>query len=200
MATATKKTTTAAKKTTTATKETARGVKPAAEIPQAVKPDTTVLVENKPKVFAAGDLIPCRSVRIGLLQHIARKSGNPYEWSDYGDVTEVEYGDLLAMKAAKSKFIYNPWIIIEDQEAIEALKLTSLYDTFKPYIDVEAFLEKSPAEVRSGLQNAPAGFRDTIAKTAAQMIRDGSMDSIGIIKAIDDVLHKNLSTLISGGF
>lgn len=195
MATNTKKTTTA-KKTTVVTKEMAVGVKPAAEIP-AARPD---VVASKPKTFAPNDMIPCRSVRAGLMQHIARKSGNPYEWSDYGDVTEVEYGDLLAMKAAKNKFLFAPWIIIEDEDAIKALKLESLYETFKPYEDVEAFLEQAPAQIRSKLVDAPIGFQDSIAKTAAKMIREGTMDSIGTIKAIDDILHKNLSTLISGGF
>lgn len=156
--------------------------------------------ENKLKTFVASDLIPCRSVRNGLMQHIARKSGNPYEWSDFGDVTEVEYGDLLAMKASKSKFLFAPWIIIEDEDAVVALKLENIYEEFKEYEDVEEFLQMSPAQIRSKLENAPIGFKDAITKTAANMIREGRLDSIGVIKAIDDVLHKNLSTLITGGF
>ena len=162
--------------------------------------NAVLIEESKPKTFAASDLISCRSVRNGLMQHIARKSGNPYEWSDFGDVTEVEYGDLLAMKASKSKFIFAPWIIIEDEEAVISLKLEDIYETFKEYEDVEEFLNLSPAQIRSKLANAPIGFKDAITKTAANMIREGRLDSISVIKAIDDVLHKNLSTLITGGF
>lgn len=196
MATATKKST--SKKATPAKKASVAAVESAPSI-EAVSPVSEAKVDT-PKKFTSGDLIPCRSVRNGSMLHIARKSGNSYEWSDFGDMTEVEYGDLLAMKAGKSKFIFAPWIIIEDKDAIEALKLTSLYETFVDYEDVDEFLTMSPAQIRSKLADAPVGFKDAISTTAANMIREGRMDSIGVIKAIDDVLHKNLSTLITGGF
>lgn len=190
---------TSAKKNTTTKKVAAKTtVKVEEKIVAAAEP--VVVEEKKIRTFTSGDLVPCRSVRNGLMQHIARKSGNPYEWSDYGDVTDIEYGDLLAMKASKSKFIFAPWIIIEDEDAVKALKLESLYETFAEYEDVEAFLEQSPAKIRAKLADAPIGFKDAISKTAANKIREGTLDSIGTIKAIDDILHKNLTTLINGGF
>lgn len=160
--------------------------------------EVKTVVVSEPKKFANDDLIPCKSLRFGTLAHISKKTGNAYEWSNYGDIVDVAYTDLLAMKSAKSKFIYAPWMMILDEDAIIALKLEGVYDKFKIYEDVEAFLEQSPSDIRGQLQEAPTGFKDLIAYVAASMVRDGSLDSIAIIKAIDDALHKNLSSLIGG--
>ena len=155
-------------------------------------------VASTPKKFANDDMIPCKSLRFGTLVHISKKTGNAYEWSNYGDIVDVAYTDLLAMKSAKSKFIFAPWMMILDEDAIVALKLEGVYDTFKIYEDVEKFLEQAPSVIQSKLQDAPAGFKDLIAYVAASMIRDGDLDSIAIIRAIDSSLHKNLSSLIGG--
>lgn len=183
-------------------KETDSKVKPAVKkntgVKTAVVKEDTVTTVKATKKFASDDMIPCQSLRFGTLLHISKKTGNAYEWSNYGDIVEVAYTDLLAMKSAKSKFIYSPWILIQDEDAIEALKLTETYQTFEDYEDVDEFFNQTPSEIRAKLSIAPVGFRDLIAYIAASMIRNGSLDSIAIIKAIDDTLHKNLSSLIGG--
>lgn len=150
------------------------------------------------KKFASDDMIQCKSLRYGTLLHISKKTGNAYEWSDYGDIVEVAYTDLLAMKSSKSKFIYAPWMVILDEDAIAALNLTDVYKKFEEYEDIDDFFNQSPAEIKIKLQDAPTGFKDLIVYTAASMIREGSIDSIATVKAIDDVLKKNLSSLIGG--
>ena len=183
-------------------KKTDSKVKPAVKkntgVKTAVVKEDTVPTVKATKKFASDDMIPCQSLRFGTLLHISKKTGNAYEWSNYGDIVEVAYTDLLAMKSAKSKFIYSPWILIQDEDAIEALKLTETYQTFEDYEDVDEFFNQTPSEIRAKLSIAPVGFRDLIAYIAASMIRNGSLDSIAIIKAIDDTLHKNLSSLIGG--
>lgn len=154
-------------------------------------------VAKAPRKFNADDMVTCRSVRNGVMQYVGRKTGDLYEWTDYGDVTDVAYSDLLAIKVNKSKFIYGPWFLIEDPEAVEALKLTELYEQFADYTDVESFLELPAAEMRRKLQNAPDGFKDTVARTAGLKIRDGRFDSVIKIKVIDDVLGKNLMSMIN---
>lgn len=211
MATTTKKTTTAKPKTAAKTTTTNKTTKPD-EIAEAKTQINSVpaskldpVVETKkeevrqPKKFAADDMIPCRSVRNGTLQYIGRKTGDIYEWTDYGDVTEVAYGDLLAVKANKSNFIYGPWFLIEDEDAVEALKLTELYNSFTDFLDIDEFLALSAAEIRRKLPNAPKGFKDTVARTAGLRIRDGSLDSVIKIKVIDEILGKNLMSMLNGG-
>lgn len=150
------------------------------------------------KVYQATDMIPCKSVRYGILQHVSKKSGDIYEWADYGDITEVAYGDLLALKSRKSKFLYAPWFLILDEQLVDDWNLNGVYEFFNEFDDIEDFLQSGAISLRKKLPQAPQGFKDLVVHKAGEMLRNGALDSIGTVRAIDDVLHKNLADLIGG--
>ena len=85
---------------------------------ESVKEEKKVL-ENKSKVtsvvkeYNGDDLIPCRSMTKGELICVGKKSKETYMWADYGDITEVEYQDLLALKASKSSFIFDTLFLMQ---------------------------------------------------------------------------------------
>ena len=55
----------------------------------------------------------------GELIYVGKKSGEVYTWEDYGDITEIEYQDLLGLRAKKSPFIFETLFVIEDEELLE---------------------------------------------------------------------------------
>ena len=186
------------KSTTTKAKKATTDVKLAAEEPVAVEKVVEKAEVKEKRVFKATDMIECKSLRYGLMQHISKKSGNIYEWADYGDIVEVEYGDLLSLKSSKSKFLYSPWFMIMDDQLVEDWKLADIYEPFKEFDDVEEFLQSGATTIRKTLPHAPQGYKDLVTYTAADMIRNGTIDSIATINAIDEILGKNLTTLLGG--
>lgn len=186
------------KSTATKAKKATTDVKVADEEPVAVEKVVEKVEVKEKRVFKATDMIECKSLRYGLMQHISKKSGNIYEWADYGDIVEVEYGDLLSLKSSKSKFLYSPWFMIMDDQLAEDWKLADIYEPFKEFDDVEEFLQSGATTIRKTLPNAPQGYKDLVTYTAADMIRSGTIDSIATINAIDDILGKNLTTLLGG--
>lgn len=168
------------------------------EIVEAVEKAIEKVEVKEKRVFKATDMIECKSLRYGLMQHISKKSGNIYEWADYGDIVEVEYGDLLSLKSSKSKFLYSPWFMIMDDQLAEDWKLADIYEPFNEFDDVEEFLQSGAITIRKTLPNAPQGYKDLVTYTAADMIRNGTIDSIATINAIDEILGKNLTTLLGG--
>lgn len=186
------------KSTATKAKKATTDVKVAAEESVAVEKVVEKVEAKEKRVFKATDMIECKSLRYGLMQHISKKSGNIYEWADYGDIVEVEYGDLLSLKSSKSKFLYSPWFMIMDDQLVEDWKLADIYEPFKEFDDVEEFLQSGATTIRKTLPNAPQGYKDLVTYTAADMIRNGTIDSIATINAIDEILGKNLTTLLGG--
>ncbi|MGF6375109.1 hypothetical protein M2140_000143 [Clostridiales Family XIII bacterium PM5-7] len=144
------------------------------------------------------ELIECKSVRFGHLRYESKKTGNIYEWSNFGDLVMVEYGDLLPLKASKSKFLLEPWFLIEDDELIEEWGLGEIYSYYNEFDDVEDFLRQDAKTIRKKLPRAPKGYKDLIAQTAGRMLRDGGLDSLASVKVIDDVLNTSLKELIGG--
>lgn len=193
-------TTTKPKAKSTARKKTT-AAKPAAK-PTAVEKPVVVEIKSEPeepRSYESTDMISCKSVTNGLLRYIGKKTGDLYEWSGYGDITNVAYGDLLSLKAGKSGFLYKPWFVIVDEDAIEQLNLTDLYATFADYEDIDEFLELPADKFRTKLMNAPEGFKDTVARTAASQIKNGQLDSVIKIKIIDDVLGTSLMSVLNNG-
>ena len=79
-----------------------------------VKATEKKVVEKKE--FAQSDGVQCHSVVQGGLFYEGTKTGMLYSFSDYGDVTEIEYRDLVAAVRTKSEYVYNPYFIIDDED------------------------------------------------------------------------------------
>ena len=93
------------------------------EVEKEVKPAPKKV--NKPK-HDPNELILCRSVRFGELRLIGPKTRIPYEWSNEGDVREVEYqGDFTL----ESDNFFNHFPVDFAPQATKFLAATGRYLT-----------------------------------------------------------------------
>ena len=91
----------------------------------------------KKKVYDDSDLIPCRSIVNGQLFIKGTKSGMPYMWADYNDVANIEYQDLIYMIRSTDKSVFEPRIIIDDEDLVAQYpKLTELYESLYSMSDL----------------------------------------------------------------
>jgi hypothetical protein len=147
--------------------------------------------------FAADDLISCRSITYGELLLTGPKSRLLYTWSNYGDVTEMEYQDLQALKSTKSSYLYRPRFIIEDEELVElwARDFKDMYDGIVE-VDVEDMFSLPLNQFKAKLKKAPKGVQQAVKNIAGEKIMNGTLDSLKKIKAIDEILGTDLRLYI----
>ena len=178
-------------------------VKPEVDVVEEVKVEEikTEKVE-KPIVkevrkYAPTDMIPCRSITFGELLLTGAKTKWLYRWANYGDVTEMEYQDLQALRSTRSSYLFKPRFIIEDENLVEQWKndFGSMYDDIIA-TDVEAMFNLSPAQLKAKLKKAPNGIQQAVKNLAGEKIMNGSLDSLAKIKAIDEVLGTQLKLYI----
>lgn len=168
--------------------------------------DTEIVEEVKPAPRKAAravkhepnEYVPCRSVRFGELILIGPKTRIPYRWSNEGDVAEVEYQDLMSWKALRHKYLFEPMIIIEDEDIVEEWNadLGKLYADLQ-YIDVKALFRLPQRQFVAQLKKLPAGMKSTVQNMAYAMIQDGTLYDLRIIKAIDEILGTELIMMIN---
>ena len=151
---------------------------------------------NKPK-HDPSELILCRSVRFGELRLIGPKTRMPYSWANEGDVREVEYQDLVSWRALHSRYLFDPMIIIEDEDIREEWKadLGELYDGINQ-MDIKEMFKLPQRQFVSQLKKLPTGMKSTVQNMAYAMIQDGSLYDLRIIKAIDEILGTELIMMI----
>jgi hypothetical protein len=145
-----------------------------------------------------GEYIPCRSVRFGELILIGPKTRTPYRWANEGDIAEVEFQDLMSWKALRHKYLFEPMIIIEDENIVEewSADLGKLYADLQ-YIDVKALFKLPQRQFVAQLKKLPVGMKTTVQNMAYAMIQDGTLYDLRIIKAIDETLGTELIMMIN---
>lgn len=158
----------------------------------------TEVVKSVPKKYAPDDLIPCRSITYGELLLTAPKSKLLYSWSNYGDITEIEFQDLQALKSMRSSYIFKPRFIIEDLELVEQWNkdLGKIYSDIIE-VDVEDLFSLPLNQFKSKLKKAPSGIQQAVKNVAGEKILNGSLDSLAKIRAIDEILGTDLKLYIS---
>lgn len=152
--------------------------------------------KKEPRKFAQDDMILCKSVTYGELLLPGKKSKLLYIWSNYGDTTEVEFQDLQALRSTRSAYLMNPYFVIEDEELLEQWpELKNLYDKVVA-LDVDNLFSLPINQFKKKLRDIPIGFKDSIKNIAGEKIRNGSLDSIAKINALDEILGTELKLMI----
>lgn len=164
------------------------------------KTETDATVEKPQKKelrkFAQDDLILCKSVTYGELLLPGKKSKLLYIWSNYGDTTEVEFQDLQALRSTRSTYLMNPYFVIEDEELLDQWpELKAVYDKTMA-LDIDGLFSLPINQFKKKLRDMPIGFREPVKNIAGEKIRDGSLDSIAKIKAIDEALGTELRLML----
>ena len=153
--------------------------------------------KKQAKKFSPDDMIPCRSVTYGELLMEGFKTKTLYTWADVGDVTPVEFQDLQSLQSRKSRFLTEPFFIIEDEDLVEnwASLLKPIYSKVDE-ANLEELLNLPVAKLKNKLKTSPDGVKSSIKSMAAAKIISGEFDSINRIKAIDEVLGTQLISMI----
>ena len=151
---------------------------------------------NKPK-HDPSELILCRSVRFGELRLIGPKTRMPYSWANEGDIREVEYQDLVSWRALHSRYLFEPMIIIEDEELCEewSADLGPVYSTLNQ-IDLKEMFELSQRQFVAQLKRLPQGMKDSVQNMAYAMIQDKTLYDLRKIDAIDEILGTELRMML----
>lgn len=153
----------------------------------------------KEKKFELDTMVRCRSVRQNELFY-KTPNGVRYIWTGFGDIKEVPYQEILSMRASRSAFLYEPWLIIEDEDLMKKPEFQKdfgdLYALYKEFDNPKAFFEQPVNVIEEKLKNVPRGLRDLIIYNAAEYIEDGSLDRMSVVTALDKMFGTNLKMLM----
>lgn len=160
-------------------------------------------VEEKPvvtqKTFNPNDYISCRCVKGHYVCIRNTKSGSAYPFYGYGDEQEIEFQDLRGLVTARSGFLFDPSIIILDDNVLnlpQFTKLKALYEKTFCAEDVDALFELDDISFRGKLMSATNGTKELILSTVTRMLKEGTFESITKLRMIDEVFKTDLKEFI----
>jgi hypothetical protein len=143
------------------------------------------------------ELIACRSVTFGELLIIGPKTKLVYSWANEGDIREVEYQDLMSLKALRHRYLFDPFIIIEDEVLREEWKadLDPVYEKVEE-VSLNGIFDLPQRQFVAKLKQLPASVKFSVQNMAYSMIQDKTLYDLRKIEAIDQILGTELKMMI----
>lgn len=138
-------------------------------------------------------MVECKNGVHGPLIYVSgRNAGYVVEWEDFGEVQDIDYGELLIMRGSQPRFFRDNWILIEDAEVLKKLGVDRYYKNALTTENFDDVFHWSAADIRSKVPEMSAGMRDSIRVRAKELVKSGELDSRSVIKALNEVLHCDL--------
>lgn len=166
------------------------------EIIEEVKKPAPSKKTNKSK-RDPNEYITCRSMIFGELILIGPKTRTKYIWSNEGDFQEVEFQDLMSWKALRSKYLFDPFIVIEDDELCEEWKkeLGPVYDKLQN-VNLRDIINMPHRQFITQLKKLSPSMKSSIQNMAYSMIQDKTLYDLRKIEAMDEILGTELKMMI----
>jgi len=170
----------------------------AQETEEIIVKEEPVEKKTSKKVFEQTDGILCHSVIVGGLYMNGARTGITYDFDGYGCEREIEYRDLVAAVRSHSQFLFEPYIVVDDEDFVnEFSQLKKFYDEKYTTKDLKKILDLDINTMVEQIKELPAGAFNSLQTIAATAIAEGKLDSVRKIKVLDDLFDTDLNLISS---
>lgn len=152
----------------------------------ATKAKTVAAKRAKPQ-FELTDSVLIRNGFHGPLIIELPKSGYTIKLQEFGDEDYVEIADLRTLRNSHPKFFKKNWILFDDPDVIDYLHVNEYYKNVLTNEEIEELFDLPEEVMTKELRKLSDGQRSTAMYAAMEKIGDGALDSIGKIKALEDI-------------
>jgi len=163
---------------------------------QEVKPKQEITPMWKPDL---NRMIYIKNISRGkLIYKSKRQIGYTVEWAKKGDKNYLELGEFINLKNSDRRFVTEPWIRIIEDDEIEILKYANILQYYKEILGIDNvadILRLDFDSFKKKFDNLPEGYKNAVIEQAADMIRNGELDSIKIKNYIEKTMGIELDIL-----
>lgn len=170
-----------------------------------VKPVTPKITKKEKLVLSDSDELLVKSNVFGELIYINHKTGDETTWENQGEIQPMTVKDLKDMKAKQLMFFKENWISVIGSDYVdmetysifdiyESLQVAKYYKDSVMPTDIEDVFSWDIEKMKKYIKLMPATIRETIAVRANDKIKNGSLDSISKVKALEEILGCELAS------
>lgn len=164
-----------------------------AEVETSKNESKPVVEEKKVKTdadYRPDEMIPCHSVFEGVLYFYGRHTGMTYKFVGAGDRRNVEYQDLKAGMLEHVDSMYNPDIVIDDNDLINDehwWEIKEIYSEMYNEDDIKKIMSLPTRDFETAYKQLPITAKNTIISIIASQIENGTFEQYNKAKIIDKI-------------
>lgn len=128
----------------------------------------------------------------GVLVYKSKKTGEEFVFEEFGTEQDFELSELKSAKNSYKAFFENNWFLFDDPEVIEYLGVEQYYKHALTSDGFDDIFTSDPEDILKIIHEMSSGQKYSLAYRAKQFIRDGKIDSIKVIDALEKGLGVEL--------
>lgn len=136
--------------------------------------------------------IPVRSFINGRVIYKSKKTGVTYKWLEKGSYEILTIEELLNMESQSQKFLHSPWLMVDDEEVIEAFNLQELYELVAKVEDIDSFINMSLGEQKVIYNKLPKTLQNQVYNHIYNKVESGEIDSKSKIRELEELVQMEL--------
>ena len=133
-----------------------------------------------------------RSCVDGRVIYKSKRSGMTWKWLEKGAYEVLTVEELLNMESQSHKFLHSPWLMVDDEEVIEAFNLQELYDLVAKVEDIDSFINMSLGEQQKIYNKLPKTLQNQVYNHIYNKVETGEIDSKSKIRELEDLVGREL--------
>ena len=164
-------------------------------VEQSAADESVKLSDTKPLIPKEIDPNQYGTVRNGFqgrLVYKSKRTGERFVWEAFGSEQDMELSELKNARNSNKKYFVNNWFMFDDPAVTDYLHIGQYYKYAVRVEDFDKLFSKPADEVEQIVSHMSDGQKRSIAYRARQMIKDGSIDSMRVISALESGLGVEL--------
>lgn len=133
-----------------------------------------------------------RSCIEGRVIYKSKRSGMTYKWLEKGAYEILTIDELLNMESQSHKFLHSPWLMVDDEDIIEAFNLAELYDLVAKVEDIDSFINMSLGEQKQIYNKLPKSLQNQVYNHIYNKVESGEIDSRAKIRELEELVQMEL--------
>ncbi|UUV46963.1 hypothetical protein [Bacillus phage vB_BanS-Thrax5] len=162
---------------------------------EVLKSKSNRIVREKNKKINDNDLIPVMNGISGGLYYHSERTNKSWNFESFGQEDTMEYGELITLRNKYPSYLNDCKLIVLDEEVQREFNLEKRYENILTPENVEIVFEKSYDEIVQLIDALPKGSLQTFIEKAKEKYNNGSLDSMKLIKYIENKFGFSLEDL-----
>lgn len=124
------------------------------------------------------------------------RTGNYYEWEEIGHCEDMTFDEVKNMHRKYKTYFNDMWLKPLDERVIKKLGLSRTYDKYDSLVDESNYTNDHIDEVLDGLSSAPASLKIAIVNRIKDMVADGTVSDIKVVRKLEKRLDIDLISFL----
>ena len=132
---------------------------------------------------------------VSLVPNVSYKDSRTldmYEWDKAGHVEPMSFETLKNMWRGNKGYFKNLWLKPNDDRVINKFGLTKTFEKYEYLMDASNYNRKNINAICSAISETPNGLKSSICDKVKNMVVDGELTDVSVIKTLETKLKINL--------